>query len=144
MELEMVWIELQSARIDAELWCFFDLSLNIYLTKQSWGWWFETPSPSLWRHCNAEWTGVPDRNAGNKYARWVNDLATAYETKAIPYNLKWRSIIRPVVVELQHPQCPDRHYIIVPFTFLQKDREQKCIWNCHLQNGGHFILSWMC
>ena len=25
---------------------FFDLS------KQSWGWWFETPSDSLWRHCN--------------------------------------------------------------------------------------------
>ena len=22
------------------------------LSKQSWGWWFETPSCSLWRHCN--------------------------------------------------------------------------------------------
>ena len=22
-------------------------------SKQSWGWWFETPSRSLWRHCNA-------------------------------------------------------------------------------------------
>ena len=22
------------------------------LSKQSWGWWFETPSRSLWRHCN--------------------------------------------------------------------------------------------
>ena len=22
------------------------------LSKNSWGWWFETPSPSLWRHCN--------------------------------------------------------------------------------------------
>ena len=22
------------------------------LSKQSWGWWFETPSGSLWRHCN--------------------------------------------------------------------------------------------
>ena len=21
-------------------------------SKQSWGWWYETPSPSLWRHCN--------------------------------------------------------------------------------------------
>ena len=26
--------------------------LNTRLSKQSWGWWFETPSPSLWRHCN--------------------------------------------------------------------------------------------
>ena len=31
---------------------FFDLWLNKRLSKQSWGWWFETPSCSLWRHCN--------------------------------------------------------------------------------------------
>ena len=27
-------------------------SLNERLNKQSWGWWFETPSRSLGRHCN--------------------------------------------------------------------------------------------
>ena len=31
---------------------FFDLRLNKQLSKQSWGWWFETPSRLLWRHCN--------------------------------------------------------------------------------------------
>ena len=31
---------------------FFDLRLNKRLSKQSWGWWFETPSWSLWRQCN--------------------------------------------------------------------------------------------
>ena len=31
---------------------FFDLGLNTPLSKQWWGWWFETPSRSLWRHCN--------------------------------------------------------------------------------------------
>ena len=31
---------------------FFDLRLNKRLSKQSWGWWFETPSWSLWRHVN--------------------------------------------------------------------------------------------
>ena len=31
---------------------FFDLSLDRRLTKQSWGWWFEMPSRSLWHHCN--------------------------------------------------------------------------------------------
>ena len=35
---------------DAEL-CFFYLRLNKRLSKQSWGWWFETPSHPLWRHC---------------------------------------------------------------------------------------------
>ena len=32
---------------------FFDLRLNKRLSKQSWGWWFDTLSSSLWRHCNA-------------------------------------------------------------------------------------------
>ena len=27
-------------------------ALNKWLSKQWWGWWFETPSCSLWRHCN--------------------------------------------------------------------------------------------
>ena len=31
---------------------FFDLRLNKPLSKQSWGWWYETLSRSLWRHCN--------------------------------------------------------------------------------------------
>ena len=33
---------------------FFDLNkrLNKRLSEQSWGWWFETPSRSLWRHRN--------------------------------------------------------------------------------------------
>ena len=31
---------------------FFDLCLNKRLSKQSWGWWFQTPSRSLWRHRN--------------------------------------------------------------------------------------------
>ena len=33
---------------------FFDLRLNKQLKKQSWGWWFETPSRSLCSHCNEE------------------------------------------------------------------------------------------
>ena len=31
---------------------FFDRRLNKRLSKQSWRWWFETPSRSLWRRCN--------------------------------------------------------------------------------------------
>ena len=31
---------------------FFNLRLNKRLSKQLWGWWFETPSRPLWRHCN--------------------------------------------------------------------------------------------
>ena len=33
---------------------FFDLRLNKRLSKQAWGWWFETLSSPLWRHCNGQ------------------------------------------------------------------------------------------
>ena len=33
---------------------FFELRLNKQLSKQSWGWWFETLSRPLWRHCNVQ------------------------------------------------------------------------------------------
>ena len=39
---------------EAELWCVLWSASNKRLNKQSWGWWFETPSWSLWRHCNDE------------------------------------------------------------------------------------------
>ena len=42
------WIPHTNAS-DAELWCFL---CSKRLSKQSWGWWFETPSRSLWRQCN--------------------------------------------------------------------------------------------
>ena len=31
---------------------FFDLRPNRWLSKQWWGWWFETSSRHIWRHCN--------------------------------------------------------------------------------------------
>ena len=45
------WIPLTVAS-DSELWCFFDMRLNKRLSKQPRLRWFETPSSSLWRHCN--------------------------------------------------------------------------------------------
>ena len=47
---------------------FFDLHLKKLLSKQSWGWWLETPSRLLWRHCSdLDWgyygiTAVPCRD----------------------------------------------------------------------------------
>ena len=52
---------------------FFDLPLNKRLSKQSWGWWFETLSRPLWRHCNDvfNWPGHSDTNwqSGNERGR---------------------------------------------------------------------------
>ena len=51
------WIPLTKDS-DMELWRV--LCLNKRLSKQSWGWWFETPSCSSWCHCIAWrlWTGL--------------------------------------------------------------------------------------
>ena len=40
---------------------FFDLRLNKRLSKQSWGWWFETQSRSLWRHGKVPYDIVKSR-----------------------------------------------------------------------------------
>ena len=44
----------------------FDLHLNKRLSKQSWGWWFETPLCPLWRHSN----DIPKRMTSNLCARY--------------------------------------------------------------------------
>ena len=49
---------------------FFDLYLNKRLSKQSWGWWFETPSRPLRRHCNAMNHGL--RDPVSSYRRYRN------------------------------------------------------------------------
>ena len=51
---------------------FFDLRLNKQLSKQSWGWWFETLSRRLWRQYNGGIRySVEERGGyGNVYANW--------------------------------------------------------------------------
>ena len=68
---------------------FFDLHLNKRLSKQSWGWWFETPSRSLWRHCNvlrAKILANPTSNMGK--------CRTA--SRAWNYNCAWNWFIPPI------------------------------------------------
>ena len=51
---------------------YFDLRSNKCLSKQSWGWWFETLSSSLWRHRNVQ------RGAS------CRESITAYTQKNLP------------------------------------------------------------
>ena len=51
---------------------FFDLRLNKRLSKQSWGWWFETPSRPLWRQCNVT------QNSVLLYIITVGELRSAF------------------------------------------------------------------
>ena len=69
------WIPLTKAG-DAGFDVFFDLRLNKRLSKQSWDWWFETPSRPLWRHCNdmfkVNWcqTATKHNKAGRMHHLW--------------------------------------------------------------------------
>ena len=39
-------------QVTRSFYFFFDLRLNKRLNKHWWGWWFQAPSRSLWRHSN--------------------------------------------------------------------------------------------
>ena len=64
---------------------FFDLRLNKRWSKQPWGWWFEAPSCSLWRHRNdymkymfplINWVEVFLQNQNEYYTkRWIYPTA---------------------------------------------------------------------
>ena len=77
---------------------FFDLRLDKRLSKQSWGWWFETPSRSLWCHCNvyqnlkesAEifiWTVMSEINLNHLLTPCRNIHTLAYWCHALVYGL---------------------------------------------------------
>ena len=65
-----LWIPRISAS-DMELWCFLWSAPNKWLSKQSWGWWFETLSHPLWRQCNGAKTA---RCMNIKWQKWVIGL----------------------------------------------------------------------
>ena len=45
----------------------FDVFFDLRLSKQPWGWWFETPSWPLWRHCNVQRLPCGDSSCCNKF-----------------------------------------------------------------------------
>ena len=55
---------------------FFNLRLNKRLRKQSRGWWFETPSCSLWRHCDVKHFTADDVTKWRKH--FVVNITTQY------------------------------------------------------------------
>ena len=71
---------------------FFDMRTNERLSKQSWGWWFETPWLSLWRH-----------NSGVCYLRpimskapvWILAIKRAMSLASEPLFTKYTTYNRP-------------------------------------------------
>ena len=68
---------------------FFALHLNKRLSKQSWGWWYETPSCSLWRQCNEFRTDSVTNEVKLQLIPW-RQLKTNFENRCV----KWLIIIK--------------------------------------------------
>ena len=60
---------------------FFDLRPNKRLSKQSWGWWFETSSRPLWRHRYAFWRKLAwEYDTTDKELRILHHFYTTHGT----------------------------------------------------------------
>ena len=84
----------------------FHLGLNEWLSKQSWGWWFETPLRPLWCHSNV-WSSV-----------WTGETNCSYE-KTSKVRIweenppMWNSLkLVQVILVWQIPVCPDQWHSI--------------------------------
>ena len=91
---------------------FFYLRPNKRLGKQSWGWWFGTPSRALWRHCN----GQHLRSPVHFITRMVNyaKLARVSCLHCIPKQPWEQTVIRLVTrVSLIHILVSGRYYQII-------------------------------
>ena len=89
---------------------FFYLRLNKRLSKQRWGWWFETPSWSLWRHCNNRRISLkiiltsPSGGKHKMYSYFLLFLDTEFShvEKILPHGRQW-------------PICPTVKTIVLTF-----------------------------
>ena len=68
---------------------FFHLHLNERLSKQSWGWWFETPSRPLWRHSNATTNKCALRMTSWRTVRACTYLWVITRKNITPVRLQW-------------------------------------------------------
>ena len=106
---------------------YFDLRLNKRLSKQPWGWWFETQSMSLWRHCNVITladTGDQDDDsqvtaAGTnpplppRRRRQAPSHSSQVSTRSSTIFLQIMSAILNDVSELSRQHCGCRWHIII-------------------------------
>ena len=74
---------------------FFDLCLNKRLSKQSRGWRFETPSRSLWRHCNVILQDCVTVNHTLRHWEWYHCPIASDGTLDHMHELWTDNIIKP-------------------------------------------------
>ena len=103
---------------------FFHLRLNIRLSKQSWGWWFETPPRPLWRHCNGSicWSRT-------SWLFTVNSILSCYAYNSL---VKY---YRGVTWALWRPRSPAIRFLLNNLFRLASKKHQWC--NVQICQGMH-------
>ena len=110
------WIPRTSAS-DTDLWFFFDLRLNKRLSKQSWGWWIETPPLSLWRHCNGPISSKVISTCSSEWImRCLNELKAWFICRSVLCFLQYRAnlgcaVKRDLIILFQVEQFQVRYII---------------------------------
>ena len=104
---------------------FFDVRLNKRLSKQPWGWWFETPAWSLWRQRNGYKAFILPG------VMWY--LCTMPQGLHSWTHRGWMTFIKFLVT------CPvPSHYPNQCWLIIQSALKNKIRWNVN-QNKGIFI-----
>ena len=83
---------------------FFDLRLNKRLSKQSWGWWIETQSRPLWRHCN-------------DFTKPFSDIGGCWNSCLTPFNRHYFQPISTAAMEEHVPglgSIPELELELIP------------------------------
>ena len=68
---------------------FLDLRMNKRLSKQPWGWWFQTLSRPLWRHCNGRWITFPHLLSYIRDESWLITLIAQKMLRATFDKIIW-------------------------------------------------------
>ena len=103
---------------------FFDLRPNKRLSKQWWGWWFETPSRPLWRHRNGQFGATPLLETWWLTVKWTLENFS----KSFNQNISFEKLIS--TCRLQNA----RHF--VPVSVLKR-RDIWCWIVILVQDGDH-------
>ena len=98
-------------------WSFdvlFDIRLNKWMNKQSWGWWSETPSCSLWRHCNDQ-----SERQNHTYTTYVTSSCISWYSNHEGWDAKY----------IMHPdttKCPHEY---IPLQILEALKQGNEVWS---------------
>ena len=86
---------------------YFDLRPNERLSKQSWGWWFETLSSPLWRHRNATGASIDQAGISSSHKTEVLHILKVHVLHVARPISKLNPILYPMKVSLACNKRPN-------------------------------------